>query len=210
MDNLSSARLWLMRAAFIGLALLNAFFHLLPLETQPVGLFTPDLSPPLAAIDPAEAKLRELLSHGGARIWVSPDLLICFAFAWSFRRPDYVPAILLAVVFLISDLLLQRPPGLWALLALLACENLKVRGRTLRDSTFGAEWVTVTLLLAGILLVNRIVLSVLLIPPPQLGLSLLELGMTILVYPAVVFVTHTLMGVRKAAPGDLDGASPRG
>ncbi len=210
MDNLSSARLWLMRAAFVGLALVNAFFHLLPLETQPVGLFAPDLSPPLAAIDPAEARLRELLSHGSARMWVSPDLLICFAFAWSLRRPEYVPAILLAVVFLVSDLLLQRPPGLWALLALLACENLKTRGRTLRDSTFGAEWITVAVMLTGILLANRFVLSVLLIPPPQLGLSLFELGMTVLFYPAIVFVTRTLMGVRKSAPGDLDSMNQRG
>lgn len=209
MDDLSSARLWLMRAAFVALALVNAFFHLLPLETQPVGLFAPELSPPLAAIDPAEARLRDLLNHGRVRMWVAPDLLICFAFAWSLRRPDYVPALLLAVVFLVTDLLLQRPPGLWAVLALLACENLKMRGRTLRDSTFGAEWVTVTLLLAGILLANRIVLSVMLVPPPTLGLSLLELGMTILAYPVVVLVTQTLMGVRKAAPGDLDAAGPR-
>ncbi len=210
MDDLSPPRMWFMRAAFMALALVLLFFHLLPLDTQPVGLFAPQLSPPLASIDPAEARLRALLDQGSVRTLIAPDLLIAFAFAWSLRRPDYVPAISLAAVFLLTDLLLQRPPGLWALLALLACENLKSRGRSLRDSTFGAEWVAVAVRLAVILLLNRIVLSVLLIPPPQLGLSLIELAMTIATYPAVVLVTQTLMGVRQAAPGDLDTLGGRG
>ena len=139
----------------------------------------------------------------------APDLLIAFALAWSVRRPDYVPALLLAVAFLLTDLLLQRPPGLWALLALLACENMKTRGRTLRDSTFGAEWLAVSVWLIAILMLNRIVLSLLLVPPPQWSLSLFELAVTILTYPAVVFVTHALMGVRKSAPGDLDSMGNR-
>ena len=57
MDDLSTLRLWLMRAAFLLLALVLLFFHLLPLDTQPIALFAPDLSPPLATIDPAEARL---------------------------------------------------------------------------------------------------------------------------------------------------------
>lgn len=198
-----------MRGIFVILSLLILFFHLLPLHTQPVSLFSPELFPPLTSIDPAEARLRALLDHGSNRVWVGPDLLIAFAFAWSLRRPEYVPILMLAALFLLSDLLLQRPPGLWALLALLACENLRGRSRSLRDSTFGAEWIAISLLLVGILLVNRIVLSVLMVAPPQLGLSLIELGMTILVYPVVVFVTRTVMGVRRAAPGELDSLGGR-
>lgn len=204
MDELSTARLWLMRIAFILLSLVIVFFHMLPIDTQPVTLFAPELSPPLATIDPAEARLRALLDQGSDRIWVGPDMLIAFAFAWSLRRPEYVPPLLLAGLFLLSDLLLQRPPGLWALLALLACENLKSRSRNLRDATFGAEWVAVAVLLIGILLLNQLVLSILLIPPPQLRLSLLELGTTILIYPVAVFVTRTVMGVRRAGPGEYD------
>ncbi|MCX7567807.1 rod shape-determining protein MreD [Sulfitobacter sp. F26169L] len=204
MDELSPARLFLMRSLFVAITLLIIFFHLLPIDTQPVTLFAPELLPPLASIDPAEARLRALLDQGTRRMLIGPDLLIAFAFAWSLRRPEYVPTLLLAVIFLLSDLLLQRPPGLWALLALLACENLKGRSRTLRDSTFGAEWIAVSLLLTGILIANRVVLSVLMVTPPHLRLSLLELGITILVYPVVVFVTRSVMGVRRAAPGELD------
>jgi rod shape-determining protein MreD len=209
MDELSPARLWMMRGLFTILALLIVFFHLLPIDTQPVGLFAPELSPPLASIDPAEARLRALLEQGTKRTLIGPDLLIAFAFAWSLRRPEYIPTLLLAVIFLLADLLLQRPPGLWALLALLACENLKGRGRTLRDATFGAEWIAVALLLTGILLVNRVVLSILLTQPPQLRLSLLELGVTILIYPVVVLITRSIMGVRRAAPGELDSFGGR-
>ena len=198
-----------MRGAFIMLALLIIFFHLLPIDTQPVGLFSPKLFPPLDTIDPAEARLRALLDHGTNRLWVGPDLLIAFAFAWSLRRLEYVPLVLLALLFLLSDLLLQRPPGLWALLALMACENLRNRSRSLRDSTFGAEWIAISLLLVGILLMNRIVLSVLLVTPPQLRLSLLELGMTILFYPGTVFITRMVMGVRRAGPGELDSLGGR-
>ena len=209
MDELSPARLLLMRSAFATLALLLLFFHLLPLDTQPVGLFAPELLPPLETIDPAEARLRTLLDQGTNRLLVGPDLLIAFAFAWSLRRPEYVPTLMLAGLFLLTDLLLQRPPGLWALLALLACENLKGRSRSLRDSTFSAEWLAVAMLLVGILIANRIVLSVVLVSPPQLRLSLLELGITILVYPAVVFITRSVMGVRRAAPGELDSLGGR-
>ena len=140
---------------------------------------------------------------------VAPDLLIAFAFAWSVRRPEYVPAILLCAVFLLTDLLLQRPPGLWALLALIACENLKIRGRSLRDSSFGPEWLAVTIWLVAILLVNRFVLVLVLVPRPDLKLSLIELGLTVLAYPIVVLVTHLFMGVRKATPGDFDSTGSR-
>ncbi|MEO0503273.1 MAG: rod shape-determining protein MreD, partial [Pseudomonadota bacterium] len=53
--------------------------------------------------------------------WIWPDFILAFALAWSVRRPDYVPLALLAGLFLLADLLLQRPPGLWAALALVAC-----------------------------------------------------------------------------------------
>jgi rod shape-determining protein MreD len=48
-----------------------------------------------------------------------------------------------------------------------------------------------------------------LVDVPGLSLTLSELGMTLLVYPLVVAITHGLMGVRKAAPGDLDTTGQR-
>ena len=178
MNELSAAKLWSMRAAFVLIALANLFFYLLPLETLP-------------------------------RSWAGPDLLVAFACAWSLRRPEYVPPLLLACVFLLTDLLLQRPPGLWALLALLACENLKGRALTLRASTFPAEWLSVLIVLISIVVANHVILAVLLVPTPPLGLTVSQLLTTILIYPLIVLITHAAMGVRKAAPGDLDANGAR-
>ena len=136
--------------------------------------------------------------------WAGPDLLLAFACAWSLRRPEYVPAWGLAGVFLLADLLLQRPPGLWALLALIGCENLKSRARGMRDGGFISEWITVSVVIVAITLGNRLALMVTLVDPPGLGLTLFELVMTVAVYPLVVALTHGVMGVCKSAPGDLD------
>ncbi|MEM6940152.1 MAG: rod shape-determining protein MreD [Pseudomonadota bacterium] len=178
MTELSPARLWVMRGAFLLLALLLILFQLLPLETLP-------------------------------RTWAGPDLLLCFACAWSLRRPEYVPAVPLALTFFLADLLLQRPPGLLALLTLIACENLKIRSRSLRDSSFPAEWLTVSVTFIVLAMANRLVLAIALVDLPPLTLFLSGLAMSVLVYPAVVLITHFAMGVRMAAPGDLDALGQR-
>ncbi|MEM7520241.1 MAG: rod shape-determining protein MreD [Pseudomonadota bacterium] len=143
------------------------------------------------------------------RGWAGPDLLLCFAFAWSIRRPEYVPAVALAGAFLLADLLLQRPPGLWALLALIACENMKVRARTLRVSNFFAEWITVSALILAIAVGYRLVLAIVLVDVPALMLTASGVVLTVICYPVVVAFTHSLMGVRKSAPGELDALGQR-
>ncbi|MFT6024281.1 MAG: rod shape-determining protein MreD [Ascidiaceihabitans sp.] len=173
MNDHSTYRIWLMRSAFVGLALVILFVHLLPLNLVPSN-------------------------------WALPNLMIGFAFAWSVRRPEYVPPVLLGLVLLLADLLLQRPPGLWAAIGLLACESLKAQAPTLRVATFLTEWATVTGLIIGATVVNRVILAVLLVDVPGLWLTFVQMGMTILFYPAFVFVTHVIMGVRKSVPGDLD------
>lgn len=142
--------------------------------------------------------------------WVGPDLLLAFACAWSLRRPEYVPAVALALLFLLADLLLQRPPGLWAMIALLGCENLKSRGRGLRDSGFASEWLSVCVVIAVISVAYRVGLMITFVDLPPFGLSFFEMVMTMLFYPVVVAITHGLMGVRKASPGELDSGGGRG
>ncbi len=141
--------------------------------------------------------------------WVSPDLLMAFAFAWCVRRPEFMPVLLLAVIFLLADLLLQRPPGLWAFLMLLACESLKTQTHSLRVTGFPLEWLTVVGMIVGVTVAYRVILSVLLIDMPGLGLALLQMGLTAMCYPLVAGITHAFMGVRKSMPGDLDTLGDR-
>lgn len=178
MAELSTSRLWLMRAAFLGLALFIMFFHLLPLDTVPSR-------------------------------WAPPDLLIAFAFAWALRRPDFVPALSIAVVMLMADLMLQRPPGLLALLLVLGCEYLKNQTAGLRGASFVGEWAAVAIVLVGITVLNRVILIIVAVQPDSLGLSLIQMVLTIAVYPIVVLVTQSLMGVRKPAPGDAGALNTR-
>jgi rod shape-determining protein MreD len=151
--------------------------------------------------------LLPLQTATGGLIW--PDLILAFALAWSVRRPEFVPAVLLAGAFLLADLLLQRPPGLWALLALIACERVKAQSRTLRDASLATELASVTLWIIGVGLGYRIVLALLLVDMPPIGPALIQIAVTVLAYPLVIGLTHTLMGVRKAAANDIGGKGAR-
>ncbi|MDX1780776.1 MAG: rod shape-determining protein MreD [Thalassovita sp.] len=173
MSEALTSRQWVMRLAYVGLALAIIFFQLLPLETIP-------------------------------RRWTGPDLLILFTYAWAVRRPDYLPVIMLAVIFLLADLLFQRPPGLLAALTVLTCEALKRRSRSLRDQAFPVEWLTVSVMLILLMLGNRMILALLLIPQAPAGLTLIQLVMSILAYPLVAAASHVLFGVRRIAANDAE------
>jgi rod shape-determining protein MreD len=58
-------------------------------------------------------------------------------------------------------------------------------------------------------LTYRIILAVFMVDQAPLGLSLMQLAATLLVYPLVVLVAHAILGVRKRAPGDLEPARGR-
>jgi rod shape-determining protein MreD len=132
--------------------------------------------------------------------WAGPDLIIALAFAWVLRRPQYAPPLLIVAVVLLTDLIFQRPPGLWTALVLLACETLKARAPGLRDMGFGPEWLMVAIVTLGVTLIYRLTLAILLVPQAPLGLSLMQMAMTVLCYPLVVLVSSLIFGVRKAKP----------
>lgn len=141
--------------------------------------------------------------------WAGPDVIVALTFAWVLRRPEYVPPLLVAAVILLGDLMFHRPPGLWAALVVIAAETLRARHIGLRDLTFAVEWVSVATTLVVMTLAYRTVLAVLLVDQAPLGLSLIQLLMTLLAYPVVVVVSQTLFGVRKLAPGDIDALGGR-
>ncbi len=133
-----------------------------------------------------------------------PDLLTALTLAWCLRRPDYVPSFAIAGVMLLADLLFQRPPGLWALLVLLASEFLKRRGRQVRENTFVAEWATFAATLVAITILYRIVLALLIINPGMLSLTVMQFVATALVYPLVAGLSYLAFGVRRLSPGEYD------
>lgn len=138
--------------------------------------------------------------------YAGPDLLVAMCFAWALRRPDYVPALSVAGVMLLADIMFQRPPGLWAALVLLATEILKSRDRRDRETTFAMEWIGVATTLAAITIVYRLTLALLIVPSGTSFLALMQYAMTVICYPLVVMVSQYPLGVRRLAPGDFDHA----
>ncbi|MFU8776279.1 MAG: rod shape-determining protein MreD [Roseovarius sp.] len=141
--------------------------------------------------------------------WAGPDLVMALTFAWAVRRPDYVPVLLVGVVALGLDLMLQRPPGLWAALMVIGTQTLGNRAPTLRDLSFAAEWASVASTMIAITIANRVVLAILMVDQAPLGLSLTQLLTTLIAYPAIAILSHVLFGVRKRAPGDVNAAGLR-
>lgn len=138
------------------------------------------------------------------RFWAPPDLLLAFAMAWSLRRPDYVPALSIGLVMLLADLLFHRPPGLLALLTVLGCSFLKARAAPHRDSTFASEWLAVALALAGIATLNRLILALFGVEQAQLSLTVIQVVMTIAAYPLAVWVSQSILNVRKLSPAEAE------
>lgn len=143
------------------------------------------------------------LSLAPSRI-AGPDILTALTLAWCLRRPDYVPALSIAGVMLLADLMFQRPPALWALLVLLAAEFLKSRGRHIRENTFVAEWVVFGATLLTISVIYRLTLAILIVSPGMLSLSVMQYGTTVAVYPLVAAVSYLAFGVRRSTPGEYD------
>jgi len=143
------------------------------------------------------------LDIGGGR-FPGPDVLLCLTFAWAMRRSDYVPVLLVAAVFLTADMLFQRPPGLWPALVLVGLESLRARAAVSRDLPFAIEWAMVAGVLAMMMLADRMVLALFFVDQVSFGLSILRLIVTIAAYPAIVFLSATLFGVRKITAAEAD------
>lgn len=133
-----------------------------------------------------------------------PDVLLCLTCAWVMRRSDYVPAVLIAAVFLLQDMLMMRPPGLWSLLVLLGAEFLRTRTAQTRDMPFVLEWMLVGLVMVSLMLANRLVLELAMVPQARLGLTLMQLLLTVATYPSVVLFSRYVLGIRRIAPGDRE------
>ncbi len=198
-------RRWLGRLTFIALALLVIFSHLIPLETVPPSFGGDALQPietVVAITDDGNQIAPEPVDT--PRRWIAPDLLLLITLAWVARRPSFVPILGVAAVFLLSDLMYQRPPGLWTALVLILSETLRARTHSMRTLPFWLEWATVA---GGILLITaiyRFTLSMVLVPQASLGLTLIQATLTIACYPLVVFVSYALFGVNRPAPGEVD------
>lgn len=131
-----------------------------------------------------------------------PDILLGVTFAWVLRRPDYVPIALVATLFFVVDMVLQRVPGISTLMVVVAVEFLRRRESALRGQHFVVEWGFVTAVLLSMVLGERMVLSVFFVEQIPFGRDLLQFLTTAAFYPVIVFLSVFALGVVKLQPGD--------
>lgn len=135
-------------------------------------------------------------------VWAAPDLLLAVTLAWVARKPSYLPVLVVAAFFLMTDFLFMRPPGLWAALVVILTEVIRGQNRDFRNMPFLVEWGTISVGIIAITLANRLVLAVVMLPQAPLGLTLTQMFATIAVYPVVLVVAHFVFGVTRTAPGE--------
>lgn len=186
----ASREVWLHRVVFVTVAILLLFYRLLPLSGAEA-----------APCDEA-ATLCHLATWLAER--PGPDILLCIVFAWTMRRPDYLPVLLIAGVVLLEDLVLLRPPGLWTALVVVASEFVRGRVALTRELNFGVEWLLVSALMLGMLLVYRMFFGLVLLPQPPFGFAMMQVVWSILCYPVVVFLSRIVLDVYKPAMGEVD------
>jgi rod shape-determining protein MreD len=136
--------------------------------------------------------------------WPGPDLLLVLTMGWVLRRPGHLPAPAIGLVWFVEDLLMLRPPGLWALLVLAGTEFLRRRHAMVREIGLLLEWGIVAGVLVAMTLGNRLILAIVMVPQEPLDLSLVKLVFTVGMYPLAVLMLHVVLRVRKPATGELD------
>ena len=138
-----------------------------------------------------------------------PDVLLCIVFAWTMRRPDYLPAVLIAAVVLLDDMILMRPPGLWTAIVIIASEFIRARVALTRELNFGVEWLLVAGMMVAMLLVYRLVFAVVLLPQPGFGFAMVQVLWSIVCYPVVVALSRYVLDLHKPAMGEVDAYGRR-
>jgi rod shape-determining protein MreD len=141
--------------------------------------------------------------------WPGPDLMLCLMLAWVTQRPEHLPMGLIAVVMLAEDMILMRPPGLWAAIVVLATEFLRTRSTLTRELGFVAEWILIAGVMIAMLLAYRLAFAIAFMSQPGFGFAFAQTVGSILMYPVVVWVLRVVLQLRKPTPGELDAKGRR-
>tara|TARA_B100001079_G_scaffold35253_1_gene26804 strand:- start:627 stop:1142 length:516 start_codon:yes stop_codon:yes gene_type:complete len=115
--------------------------------------------------------------------WSGPNVLLVFFAAIVTKRPEFTSSFLVASIFLIEDFFLMRPPGLMSSLTVLGFYFLKRKFQHQEDNSLISGWGSVTTCLTIILLLYYFISILLFIPSAGFRLTLMELIVTLALYP---------------------------
>ena len=115
--------------------------------------------------------------------WSGPNVLLVFFAAIVSKRPEFTSSFLIASIFLIEDFFLMRPPGLMSALTVLGFYFLKRKFQNQEVNSFIFGWGSVAACLTIILLLYYFISVLLFIPSAGFKLTLMELIVTLALYP---------------------------
>ncbi len=115
--------------------------------------------------------------------WSGPNVLLVFFAAIIAKRPEFTSTFLIASIFLIEDFFLMRPPGLMSSLTVLGFYFLKRRFQYQEGNSLIFGWGSVITCLTIILLLYYFISVLLFIPSAGFRLTLMELLVTLALYP---------------------------
>ncbi len=138
--------------------------------------------------------------------WSGPNVLLVFFAAIVTKRPEFTSSFLVASIFLIEDFFLMRPPGLMSSLTVLSFYFLKRKFQYQEGNSLLFGWGSVTACLTIILLLYYFISILLFIPSAGFRLTLMELIVTLALYP----VFSVLIGsFDKFDPADTENIIQR-
>ncbi len=120
--------------------------------------------------------------------WSGPNVLLVFFATIVTKRPEFASSFLVASIFLIEDFFLMRPPGLMSSLTVLGFYFLKRNFQYQEGNSLIFGWGIVTTCLSIILLLYYVISILLFIPSAAFRLTLMELILTLALYPVFSFL----------------------
>ncbi|WP_380053820.1 rod shape-determining protein MreD [Falsihalocynthiibacter sp. SS001] len=141
--------------------------------------------------------------------WAAPDVILCLTYVLVLRRPKLAPIGLVAIVFLVFDLFLMRPPGLMAAYVVIGAEFLRSRTRVNSELPFLVEWALAAGVIFAVLFGYRLTLLLVALDVPRLGLDLQYLIGTVVLYPMFALIVERFIPFGKIGrSGDSTGQKP--
>ena len=115
--------------------------------------------------------------------WSGPNVLLVFFAAIVTKRPEFTSSFLIAMVFLIEDFFLMRPPGLMSSMTVLGFYFLKRKFQNQEEMSLLFVWGSVATCLSFILMLYYFISILLFIPSAGFRLTLMEIMVTLALFP---------------------------
>lgn len=135
---------------------------------------------------------------------IMPDVMLVITIAIVIRKAAFIPYWLVGSLFLIADVMLNRPMGLWAFIVLATVEVVRVNRFMFRDMFFVTEWLMVAIIIVAMYMIQQFFLAFSLAPPYPMDSLIWKMTATALSYPILVFAITRLFGIRKPSPAEFN------